>query len=376
MTTFVKMVTGFQTIHEGRVKKSKLRMDFFITGIASLTVAFLVLALSGVIIYRHRIQQYKRISDQRDARFVEDVTLKSFTYEELKSATNNFRDSIGRGAYGTVFRGIISNGRRIVAIKRLERVVDDGERDFRNEMKAIGKTHHRNLVQLLGYCYDGTNRLLVYEYMKNGSLADFLFKSNLKINWEGRLAIILNIARGIFYLHEECHIQIIHCDIKPENILMDDKGHAKIADFGLAKLLLPNQSKTFTEIRGTRGYVAPEWHRNMPITAKADVYSFGVILFEIICCRRRTETNVPDNEAMLVDWVYDCFKANKVSKLVPEDEVDKKKLGRVVKVGLWCTQDEPSSRPSMKKVILMLEGTVNIADPPRPTSIVSSQSLE
>ncbi|TYJ45705.1 hypothetical protein E1A91_A02G074500v1 [Gossypium mustelinum] len=362
VTTFVKMVTGFQTIHEGRVKKSKLRMDFFITGIASLTVAFLVLALSGVIIYRHRIQQYKRISDQRDARFVEDVTLKS--------------DSIGRGAYGTVFRGIISNGRRIVAIKRLERVVDDGERDFRNEMKAIGKTHHRNLVQLLGYCYDGTNRLLVYEYMKNGSLADFLFKSNLKINWEGRLAIILNIARGIFYLHEECHIQIIHCDIKPENILMDDKGHAKIADFGLAKLLLPNQSKTFTEIRGTRGYVAPEWHRNMPITAKADVYSFGVMLFEIICCRRRTETNVPDNEAMLVDWVYDCFKANEVNKLVPEDEVDKKKLGRVVKVGLWCTQDEPSSRPSMKKVILMLEGTVNIADPPCPTSIVSSQSLE
>ncbi|KAG8499442.1 hypothetical protein CXB51_005995 [Gossypium anomalum] len=376
VTTFVKMVTGFQTIHEGRVEKSKLRMDFFITGIASLTVAFLVLALSGVIIYRHRIQQYKRISDQRDARFVEDVTLKSFTYEELKSATNNFRDSIGRGAYGTVFRGIISNGRRIVAIKRLERVVDDGERDFRNEMKAIGKTHHRNLVQLLGYCYDGTNRLLVYEYMKNGSLADFLFKSNLKINWEGRLAIILNIARGIFYLHEECHIQIIHCDIKPENILMDDKGHAKIADFGLAKLLLPNQSKTFTEIRGTRGYVAPEWHRNMPITAKADVYSFGIMLFEIISCRRRSETNVPDNEAMLVDWVYDCFKANEVNKLVPEDEVDKKKLERVVKVGLWCTQDKPSSRPSMQKVILMLEGTVNIADPPCPTSIVSSQSLE
>ncbi|KAK5840473.1 hypothetical protein PVK06_009374 [Gossypium arboreum] len=114
----------------------------------------------------------------------------------------------------------------------------------------------------------------------------------------------------------------------------------------------------------------------MPITAKADVYSFGVMLFEIICCRRRTETNVPDNEAMLVDWVYDCFKANEVNKLVPEDEVDKKKLERVVKVGLWCTQDEPSSRPSMKKVILMLEGTVNIADPPCPTSIVSSQSLE
>ena len=129
------------------------------------------------------------------------------------------------------------------------------------------------IVQLLGYCYDGINRLLVYEYMKTGSFADFLFRSNLKINSKGRIAIILNIARGIFYLHEKCEIQVIHCDIKPENILMDDKGYVKIANFGLAKLLMPNQSKTYTGIRGTRGYVTPEWHRNMPITVKADVYS-------------------------------------------------------------------------------------------------------
>ncbi|GMJ12399.1 hypothetical protein like AT1G34300 [Hibiscus trionum] len=367
-TTFVKMPAGSRTISGEKVEKRELRMDIFITGIASLAIAFCVLAFSGVLIYRHRIRQYKRVMDQRDSKFVEDVTLKSFTYEELKSATNNFMDCIGKGGFGTVFRGVISNGKRIVAIKRLERVVADGERDFRNEMKAIGKTHHRNLVQLLGYCYDGTNRLLVYEYMKNGSLADFLFRSDLKINWDGRIAITLNIARGIFYLHEECHVQIIHCDIKPENILMDDKGHAKIADFGLAKLLMPNQSKTFTGIRGTRGYVAPEWHWNMPVTVKADVYSFGVMLFEIICCRRNMEVNVPDNEQVLVNWAYDCFKANEVQRLVPEDEVDRKKLERMVKVGLWCTQDEPSSRPTMKKVILMLEGTPQIPKPPNPAT--------
>ena len=251
-------------------------------------------------------------------------------------------------------------------------MVAEGERDFRNELKAIGKTHHKNLLQLLGYCYDGINRLLVYENMKTGSLTDFLFRSNLKINSKGRIAIILNIARGIFYLHEECEIQVIHCDIKPENILMDDKGYVKIANFGLAKLLMPNQSKTYTGIRGTRGYVAPEWHRNMPIIVKTDVYSFGIMLFEIICCRRSVEADVPENETVLVHWVYDCFKANELEKLVQNEEVEKSKIERMVKVGLWCTQDEPSSRQSMKKVIMMLEGTVNIPDPPLLSSFVSS----
>ncbi|GMJ03567.1 hypothetical protein like AT5G24080 [Hibiscus trionum] len=363
--------------------KRKLRIDILITSLALAcsTLAFLVLAAIGVLKYRSsvreyrsRVQEYERILRSVNNRIAKDVALKSFTFEELKDATNNFADEIGKGAYGTVFRGVISDGdgERTVAVKRVEKVVAEGERDFRNEMKAIGKTHHKNLVRLLGYCYDGTDRLLVYEYMKNGSLADFLFKSKLKINWEGRVEIVLNIARGLCYLHEECETQIIHCDIKPENILMDDKGYAKIADFGLAKLLMPYQSKTYTGIRGTRGYVAPEWHRNLPITVKADVYSFGIMLFEIVCCRRSVEADVPENEQVLVHWVYDCFKANEVEKLVRNEEITNSKLERTIKVGLWCTQDEASSRPSMKKVILMLEGTVNIPDPPLLSSFLTS----
>ncbi|XVF39106.1 hypothetical protein PTKIN_Ptkin01aG0008800 [Pterospermum kingtungense] len=354
--------------------KRKLRMDvlFISIALACMTLAFMVLVAVVVLKNRSRVRENERVLNVVNNRVAEDVTLRQFTFEELRDATNNFVDEIGKGAYGTVFRGVISNDKRIVAIKRLEKVVAEGERDFTNEMKAIGKTHHKNLVQLLGYCYDGTHRLLVYEYMKNGSLADFLFKSKLKVNWEGRVEIVLNIARGILYLHEECWTQIIHCDIKPENILMDDKGVAKIADFGLAKLLMPNQTRTYTGIRGTRGYVALEWHRNLPITVKADVYSFGIMLFEIICCRRSVEADVPENEAVLVHWVYDCFKADELEKLVPNEEVEKSKLERMVKVGLWCTQDEASSRPSMKRVILMLEGTVNIPDPPLLSSFVSS----
>ncbi|MBA0809931.1 hypothetical protein Gohar_001958 [Gossypium harknessii] len=357
-----------------RKRKRKLRMDMLIISIAMacLTLGFLVVATVGVRKHRAHVRKYKRVLRLVNNRVAEDVALKSFSFEELKDATNNFVDVIGKGAYGTVFKGVIFDGERTVAVKRLEKVVAEGESDFLNEMKAIGKTHHKNLVRLLGYCYDGTNRLLVYEYMKNGSLADFLFKSRLKVNWEGRVEIVLSIARGIFYLHEECETQIIHCDIKPENILMDDKGYAKIADFGLAKLLMPNQTGTYTEIRGTRGYFAPEWLRNLPITVKADVYSFGIMLFEIICCRRSVEADVPENEQVLAHWAHDCFKANEVEKLVQNEFVEKSKLEKMVKVGLWCTQDEASSRPSMKRVILMLEGTVNIPDPPLLSSFVSS----
>ncbi|WOG82211.1 hypothetical protein DCAR_0101373 [Daucus carota subsp. sativus] len=136
----------------------------------------------------------------------------------------------------------------------------DGEKEFQNEMKVIGRTHHRNLVRLLGYCHDGPKKLLVYEYMVNGSLADNLFDPQNPPRWDERIRIALEIARGILYLHEECETQIIHCDIKPQNILIDEYMSAKISDFGLAKLLKADQTNTNTGIRGTRGYVAPEWH--------------------------------------------------------------------------------------------------------------------
>ncbi|XVF30490.1 hypothetical protein REPUB_Repub16aG0062500 [Reevesia pubescens] len=367
-TTFLKVASN-----DGEVNKSE-REGLFITSIVFLTLAFLVLASSCVIVYLYRIRGYQMISNQGNNGFAEDLSLRSFSYEELKDASNNFTDEIGKGSCGTVYKGVLSNGNRIVAIKRLEKVVAEGEREFRNEMKTIGKTHHKNLVQLLGYCHEGVNMLLVYEYMSHGSLADFFFRARLKRDWEGRTEIALDIARGILYLHEECETQIIHCDIKPENILMDEKGSAKVADFGLAKLLMPNQTKTFTGIRGTRGYVAPEWwHQNSPITVKADVYSFGIMLLEIICCRRSIDMNAPEDEVVLIYWVYDCFADRELDKLIKDEEVEKNMLERMVKVGLWCIQDDPSLRPSMKKVILMLEGTVDLPAPPcRPSSFNTS----
>ncbi|XP_021641210.2 G-type lectin S-receptor-like serine/threonine-protein kinase LECRK3 [Hevea brasiliensis] len=310
MATFFKVSNrSSETTIESIKKTKEQRMNILIIGIVLLTLAIFLLAIFGVLLYRYRVWNYNKISGQGNNALFEDITLRSLTYDELNTATNNFKDEIGKGAFGTVFRGVISNG-IIVAIKRLENVVAEGDREFQNEMKVIGRTHHKNLVRLFGYCHDRINRLLVYEYMSNGSLADFLFTSEQKPAWEERVEIAQNIARGIFYLHEECETQIIHCDIKPENILIHEKGEVKIADFGLSKLLMPNQSKTYTGVRGTRGYVAPEWHRNLPITVKADVYSFGIMLLEIICCRRNVDMHVPDDEVVLADWVYECFEAN------------------------------------------------------------------
>ncbi|KAI3992621.1 hypothetical protein MKX01_007943 [Papaver californicum] len=311
---------------------------------------------------------YITIPEQPSTRLGMEMPLRSFTYEELEKATDNFKEVLGRGSFGTVSKGKLSNtSQTIIAAKRLEpRLVNEGEKEFLAEISAISRTHHRNLVQLLGYCHEGSNRLLVYEYMVNGSLADFLFKSEERPAWNVRVEIAVSVARGILYLYEECENQIIHCDIKPQNILLDQNNSPKIADFGLAKLLKQDQTKTFTAMRGTRGYIAPEWYRNFPITV------FGIVLLEIICCRRALNMELVEDEVVLVDWVSQCLYGGKLDKLVTGEEVDMKIFESMVIVALWCIKDEPSLRPSMKTVVLMLEGTIDIPNPPNPDSSASS----
>ncbi|XP_044418744.1 G-type lectin S-receptor-like serine/threonine-protein kinase LECRK4 [Triticum aestivum] len=204
----------------------------------------------------------------------EVAPLRSYSYQEMERATYCFRDPVGRGAFGTVFKGALRNCEKAIAVKRLEKLVEDGEREFQREVRAIRRTSHRNLVRLLGFCHEGAHRLLVYEFMSNGSVADLLFRGASTPSWSDCLGIALDVARGLHYLHDELSSRVTHCDVKPQNILIDAAGTAKIADFRLAKLLQPNQTRTFTGVRGTRGYLAPEWYRGTgPVTAKVDVYS-------------------------------------------------------------------------------------------------------
>lgn len=301
---------------------------------------------------------------------VQEISLRSFSYEQLVSATENFKEEIGRGGSGRVFKGYINGGKEI-AVKKLIKLVEEGEMEFRNEMKIIGRTHHKNLVHLVGFCSEGSNRLLVYEFMKNGSLGDLLFKSEERVNWSERRRIALEIANGLHYLHDECETRIIHCDIKPQNILMDESRTAKISDFGLSKLLKPDQTRTYTMARGTRGYAAPEWYNNnAPITSKADVYSFGVMLLEIICCRKKVDASLRDEEVVLVDWVYQCYRAGELQLLKSEElDASMEEFEKMVKIGLWCVEPELSLRPAMKQVISMMEGIV-VTPPPLSYSSV------
>ncbi|XVE50647.1 hypothetical protein DITRI_Ditri01bG0180300 [Diplodiscus trichospermus] len=333
---------------------------------------FLSLAAISLIffcLYRRKLQDLNCAHSRSNL----ENNLRSFTYNFLERVTNGFKEEIGRGSFGMVYKGELpSSYGNHVAVKKLENFVREGEREFTTEVKVIGQTHHKNLVRLLGYCDEGEHRLLVYGFMGNGSLSNFLF-GLLRPSWQQRLQIASGIARGLTYLHEECSTQIIHCDIKPQNILLDDSFTAKISDFGLAKLLINNNTRTLTGIRGTKGYVAPEWFRNTPVTVKVDVYSFWVMLLEIICCRRCVEVEM-EEEAILTEWAFECYSQGMIKKLVEKDEEagsDVEKLEMLLKVAFWCVQENPLLRPSMRTVTMMLEDAVLVPAPPCPFQVDS-----
>ncbi|XP_057455423.1 G-type lectin S-receptor-like serine/threonine-protein kinase At2g19130 [Lotus japonicus] len=300
-------------------------------------------------------------------------SLVAFGYRDLQNATKNFSEKLGGGGFGYVFKGTLADS-SFVAVKRLESI-SQGEKQFRSEVSTIGTVQHVNLVRLRGFCSEGAKKLLVYDYMPNGSLDFHLFKNQNSevLDWKVRYQIALGTARGLTYLHEKCRDCIIHCDVKPENILLDADFCPKVADFGLAKLVGREFSRVLTTMRGTRGYLAPEWISGVAVTAKADVYSYGMMLFEFVSGRRNSD---PSEDGQVK--FFPTFAANVViqggnvlSLLDPrlEGNADIEEVTKVIKVASWCVQDSESFRPSMGQVVQILEGIMDVNVPPLPRSL-------
>ncbi|KAL4597023.1 hypothetical protein ACB092_12G205700 [Castanea dentata] len=310
-----------------------------------------------------------------------------FAYEELAAATENFRTQIGSGGFGTVYRGTLSDD-AVVAVKKITSLGIQGKKEFCTEVSIIGNIHHVNLVRLKGFCAQGRQRFLVLEYMNRGSLGSTLFGNGPVLEWQERLEIAIGTARRLAYLHSGCEHRIIHCDVKPENILLNDNLQVKISDFGLSKLLNPEQSFLFTTMRGTRGYLAPEWIMSSSISDKADVYSYGLVLLEIVRGRKNcsiqtwshstktssSEGNAPSSATSVSEhrliyfplFALEMHQQRRYLELADprlEGRVTSEEVEKLVRIALCCVHEDPALRPSMAHVVGMLEGGLSLGEP-------------
>jgi hypothetical protein len=362
-----------ESVEEEEKKKNKGGVGVVSAAAGGASAAALVLVVLGLVIWRKK----KGGCSTRtlDSSAPDGVGIISFRYADLQRATKNFSERLGGGSFGSVFKGSLSDSATL-AVKRLDGA-RQGEKQFRAEVKSVGVIQHINLVKLIGFCCEREKRLLAYEFMPNHSLDAHLFKASsdtVALDWNLRHQIAVGVARGLAYLHTGCRDCIIHCDIKPENILLDASFVPKIADFGMAKVLGREFSQAVTTMRGTIGYLAPEWISGSPVTSKVDVYSYGMVLFEIVSGRR----NNSSQDQCFGDGDYSAFfplqaarrlRSGEIVSLVDPNlrgDVNLEGVERVCKIACWCIQDNEFDRPTMAEVVQFLEGVAVVHMPPVP----------
>ncbi|XP_022868943.1 rust resistance kinase Lr10-like, partial [Olea europaea var. sylvestris] len=329
----------------------------------------------GLLVYklrRRHISMFKAIEDF--LRSQNNLMPINYSYSEIKKMTKGFQEKLGEGGYGLAYKGKLRSGRD-VAVKILGKNKSNGQ-DFINEVTTTGRIHHINIVRLVGYCADMSKCALVFDFMPNGSLEKYLSCQQgvtHSLTWEKKHAITLGVARGIEYLHRGCDMRILHFDIKPHNILLDDNFTPKISDFGLARSYpTGNSIVTITAARGTIVYVAPELiNRGIgAVSYKADVYSFGMLLIEMLGLKRELIQNTELSSQYFPDWIYDRFNKGKDLEIGDAEEFsyeERKITRKMTIVALWCIQMNPVDRPSMSKVMEMLESEVETLQiPPQP----------
>jgi serine/threonine protein kinase len=294
---------------------------------------------------------------------------KRYTYVQVKRMTASFAEKLGQGGFGAVYRGSFSDGRQI-AVKMLKDYNTDGE-DFINEVSSISRTSHVNIVTLIGFCLEGSKRALIYDYMPNGSLERYAFtddsKGKITLGSEKLFDIAVGIARGLEYLHRGCNTRIVHFDIKPHNILLDQDFCPKISDFGLAKLCLNKESAiSIGGARGTIGYIAPEVYSKQfgAVSSKSDVYSYGMMVLEMVGARdKNISANSESSSQYFPQWIYEnldeyCVSASEINGEITET------VRKMIVVGLWCIQLSATDRPTMTRVVEMLEGSTSVLELP------------
>ncbi|XP_073131529.1 rust resistance kinase Lr10-like [Henckelia pumila] len=341
---------------------------------AIVTVGVSILTLAVAALYRvYIVKKRKRDNQRRIEQFLVDYNAlrpTRYKYSDVKRMTDGFRYRLGQGGYGTVYKGKLSND-ILVAVKVLNSMEGNSE-EFLNEVGTIGQIHHVNIVRLVGYCADGYRNALVYEFLQNGSLEKYICSGNhrRKIGWEKMHQIASGLAKGIDYLHHGCNQRILHFDIKPQNILLDQNLNPKVADFGLAKLCSKEQSMVkMTAARGTVGYIAPEvFSRNFgKVSYRSDIYSFGMLLLDMVGGRKNFQARSEgSSEVYFPEWMYNQLDKGEDIGIQMDNEGENNIVKRLIIVGLWCIQWYPADRPSMKMVIKMLEGEDMPIMPPNP----------
>ncbi|KAK8546573.1 hypothetical protein V6N13_067780 [Hibiscus sabdariffa] len=365
---------------EGFNSKFKLAISLGVAGVSVLLIVVMVVtyqinkeALSrGVLLklQRGKRRQWERI-EAYILQYGSELAPKRYSYAEIKKITKSFKDELGQGGFGTVYKGTLSDG-RLVAVKVLSESKGSGD-EFINEVASISRTSHVNIVAFVGFCYDLSIRALIYEFMPNGSLDKFICHRDSpdkpeELEVKTLYDIAIGIARGLEYLHQGCNTRILHFDIKPHNILLDDNFCPKISDFGLAKLCERKESIISTiSARGTIGYIAPEvFCRSFGgVSHKSDVYSYGMMVLEMVGEKENIHSQI--NNPNFPTWIYDRLKEGSDLNLEGMTAENEELIRKMIIVSLWCIQSNPSDRPSITQAIEMLQGSIeSLSIPPTP----------
>ncbi|XP_050105581.1 cysteine-rich receptor-like protein kinase 10 [Malus sylvestris] len=343
--------------------KSKIPTSTIVAIVVPISASVLLFVVGYCCITRRAKYKYNEAAADEPSGENDITTVESlqFDFATIQAATSNFSDDhkLGEGGFGQVYKGILSNGQE-VAVKRLSRDSGQGTEEFKNEMVLVAKLQHRNLVRLLGFCLEGEEKILVYEYVPNKSLDYFLFdpEKQGQLDWSRRYKIISGIARGIMYLHEDSRLRIVHRDLKTSNILLDGEMHPKISDFGMARIFGVDQTQADTNrIVGTFGYMSPEYAMHGHFSVKSDLYSFGVLVLEIVSGKKNSYFFQTDPAEDLMIHAWKLWRDGTPLELLDpclRDSYSRTEVIRCIHIGLLCVQENPADRPTIQSVILML----------------------